>query len=68
MKELNNKKCCCVYSSCCVFHQDMRGSSGPTDTPAGPMGPGGLNLGGMDFSALLNNPALMNMVSGLCLV
>ena len=25
-------------------------------------GPGGLNLGGMDFSALLNNPALMNMV------
>jgi hypothetical protein len=29
----------------------------------GPGGPGGgLNLGGLDFSSMLNNPALMNMV------
>ena len=28
-------------------------------------GPGGLNLGGMDFSQVLNNPALMNMVSSV---
>ena len=26
---------------------------------------GGLNMGGMDFSALLSNPALMNMVGTL---
>lgn len=29
---------------------------------AGMGGPGGMNLGGMDFSQMLNNPALMNMV------
>lgn len=25
-------------------------------------GPGGLNMGGMDFASMLTNPALMNMV------
>ena len=26
---------------------------------------GGLNMGGMDFSQLLNNPALMNMATNM---
>ncbi len=33
--------------------------------PGGMPNLGGLNMGGMDFSAILNNPALMNMATNM---
>ncbi len=53
-----------------VYELQRGPGNGSVGSPAGGMPPGmpgmpglgGLNLGGMDFSQLLNNPALMNMV------
>jgi len=48
-----------------IAEQKLREMPPMSGMPGGMPGMGGLNLGGMDFSSLLSNPALMNMATNM---